>query len=129
MPITRLSLPEATSNAQAQALVEAVQRAFVATCDVPAEDLFFQIVRFAPQDRVLHPTYGGVERSSGVVIAEITFLQGRDDARKRALFREIAKGATACGLRGDDILIYLQENGPIDWSLGRGEAFLDVKAG
>ena len=78
---------------------------------------------------MLHPTYGGVERSSGVVIVEITFLQGRDDDRKRALFREIARGATACGLRGDDILIYLQENGPIDWSLGQGEAFLDVKAG
>ena len=63
------------------------------------------------------------ERSADASIVEITLLTGRNDDRKRSLYRAIAAGAVAAGFRSDDVMVALIENGPIDWSLGRGEAY------
>lgn len=53
------------------------------------------------------------------------FLRGRSDAQKRARYRGVAERAHQIGLRPDDLLVALAENGPIDWSLGRGQAYGD----
>jgi phenylpyruvate tautomerase PptA (4-oxalocrotonate tautomerase family) len=75
---------------------------------------------------VIDPSFGGVERSADACIVEITFLAGRSDEQKRALYRHISQGAEAVGLRADDVVVALTENGRIDWSLGRGQAYVDV---
>lgn len=54
---------------------------------------------------------------------EITFLQGRTDDQKRALYRCVVDEAAAAGYRPDDIMIALTENAPIDWALCQGLAF------
>ena len=43
--------------------------------------------------------------------------------KKRSLYRAIVDGAVAGGFRTDDVMVALVENGPIDWSLGRGLAY------
>jgi hypothetical protein len=72
---------------------------------------------------LIDPTFPDVERSADASIVEITLLTGRNDDRKRSLYRAIAAGAVAAGFRSDDVMVALIENGPIDWSLGRGEAY------
>ena len=94
MPLVRISIPAHLTAEKARALADAVD-----------------------------PTFPDVERSADASIVEITLLTGRNDDRKRSLYRAIAAGAVAAGFRSDDVMVALIENGPIDWSLGRGEAY------
>jgi phenylpyruvate tautomerase PptA (4-oxalocrotonate tautomerase family) len=126
LPLTRISAPSHLARQLVHALAAAVQDALVQTCGVPRNDLFQLLSRFEPEDMVIDPFFGGVERSENACIVEITFLTGRSDAQKRALYRHIAQVAEAAGLRADDVMVALTENGRIDWSLGRGQAYVDV---
>ncbi len=95
------------------------------TCGVPPKDLFQLLSRFDADDMILDPTFGGVNRSADACIAEITFLQGRTEDQKRALFRYISQRAAQAGFRPDDIMVALTENSKMDWSLGLGVAYAD----
>ncbi|MDJ0949595.1 MAG: tautomerase family protein [Alphaproteobacteria bacterium] len=123
MPLVRIAVPTHLPTERVRALADAVHEALVGTCDVPPSDHFQLISRFSDQDRIIDPTFPDVERSADAVIVEILLLAGRDDNRKRRLFEEIAKGAEAHGFRGDDIMVALVENRPIDWSLGGGRTY------
>jgi phenylpyruvate tautomerase PptA (4-oxalocrotonate tautomerase family) len=64
-------------------------------------------------------------RTPDASIVEILFLEGRTVDQKRNLFRRITDRAVSAGFSGDDVMIALTENAPVDWSLGRGRAFGD----
>jgi len=104
-------------------LADAVHAALVATCNVPQNDRFQLVSRFAPDAMMIDPTYPHFERTSNACVVEITFLNGRSDDQKRMLYRHIVAQAVHSGFSADDIVVALTENVPIDWSLGRGEAF------
>lgn len=126
MPLTRISAPKHLPRQVLQALASSVQEGLVQTCGVPPDDLFQLLSRFEPEDMIIDPSFGGVERSESACIVEITLLTGRSDEQKRALYRHVSMGAEAAGLRPDDVIVALTENGRIDWSLGRGHAYVDV---
>jgi phenylpyruvate tautomerase PptA (4-oxalocrotonate tautomerase family) len=123
MPLARLTLPTDLPDTKARGLADAVHRALVDTCAVPEADRFQLLVRLPAHAMILDPHFGGVTRSAEACVVEISFLRGRSDAQKRALYADIARGAAEAGLRGDDVLVALTENGPIDWSLGGGVAY------
>ena len=123
MPLARLSVPAHLSAARVAALADAVHGALVATCNVPVDDRFHLITRFAPDAMLLNPTFPNVRRTADACVVEITFLQGRSDAQKTALYRHLAHAAVQAGFVGDDIFVALTENGPMNWSMGRGEPF------
>lgn len=123
MPLARLSVPAHLSQARVAALADAVHGALVATCNVPVDDRFQLVTRFAPEAMILNPTFSNVQRTPDACVVEITFLQGRSDAQKAALYRHLADAAVRGGFVGDDILVALTENGPMNWSMGRGEPF------
>lgn len=123
MPLTRISAPRHLTLNQVRALADAVQTGLVSTCKVPVDDRFQLIARFAPDEMILNPTFGGMNRTADACIVEITFLQGRSDDQKRALYRCVADEAVAAGFNADDVMIALSENASIDWTLGRGLAF------
>jgi phenylpyruvate tautomerase PptA (4-oxalocrotonate tautomerase family) len=126
MPLARISIPAHLPARQARALADAVHAGLAQTCGVPPEDRF-QLIQRLPEDAmILDPHFGNVSRTRDASIVEITFLRGRTDAQKRALFQSIAAQAEAGGFASDDVLVALTENGPIDWSLGRGLAFQDA---
>lgn len=72
---------------------------------------------------ILDPTFPDVVRTADASIVEITFLRGRTDDQKRRLYGYVVEKAVAAGFVPDDIMIALTENSPIDWSLGRGQAY------
>ena len=123
MPLTRISVPQHLLPSQVKALAVAVQTGLVQTCDVPVDDCFQLITRFAAENMNLNSTFGNMARTRDASVVEITFLQGRTDEQKRALYRRVTDDAAAAGYKPDDIMIALTENAPIDWTLGQGLAF------
>ena len=123
MPLARISVPAHMTAAKVQTLADAVHAALVSTCDVPANERFQLVSRYAERDIIIDPTFPNLQRTADASIVEITFLAGRTDDKKRSLYRAIVAGAVAGGFRSDDIMVALVENAPIDWSLGRGEAY------
>jgi hypothetical protein len=109
--------------AKVRLLADAVHEALVATCDIPANERFQLVSRYAKPDMLIDPTFPDMNRSVGASIVEIILLAGRSDEKKRALYFAIVKGAVAGGFHPDDVMVTLIENKSIDWSLGRGEAF------
>jgi malonate semialdehyde decarboxylase len=106
-------------------LADAVHDALVECCDVPQGDRFQLVSRFEREHLILDPTFGDVQRTAGACVIEITFLSGRTDTQKRRLYRDLAARAVGIGLEQDDLVVGLVENGEIDWSLGKGRAYID----
>jgi phenylpyruvate tautomerase PptA (4-oxalocrotonate tautomerase family) len=129
MPLTRITAPRHLPIVQIKSLAAAVQDGLVMTCNVPPNDLFQVLVRVDKDELILDPSFGGVTRSADACIVEITFLAGRSDDQKRALFAHICSRAVAAGFRADDVMVALIENTRMDWSLGKGIAYADVGHG
>jgi len=123
MPLVRLSFFTGKSAAWRAAVSDAVQQAMVETIDVPPADRFHVLGEHAPGFLVIDPSYLDVARSDDPLIVQITLRGGRSDAQKRALYRRItALLAENPGVRPQDVMIVLTENGLIDWSFGDGVA-------
>ena len=123
MPLAHISVPAHLPPQQVRALADAVHEGLLKTCHVPHDDRF-QLISCVAADRMLwNPTFPDVTRTADACVIEITFLRGRSDDQKRALYRYVVEQAVAADFAADDIMIALTENSPIDWSMGRGEAF------
>ena len=129
MPIARISVPAHMTADKVQALADAVHEALVSTCDIPANERFQLVSRFADRNMIIDPTFPDMNRTADASIVEITWLAGRTAEKKRALYKAIVGGAVAGGFHPDDVMVALLENLPIDWSLGRGEAYGGPKPG
>jgi hypothetical protein len=125
MPLTRISVPDHLSAQQVRGLADAVHDALVKCCDVPQGDRFQLVSRFERDHLILDPTFGDVQRTADACVIEITFLSGRTDDQKRRLYRDLATRAAGIGLAQDDLVVGLVENRAIDWSLGKGRAYID----
>lgn len=123
MPLTRISVPSHLSQNQVRTLADAVHEGLVETCNVPSDDRFQLVSSFQSGAMIMNPTFPNVTRTADASIVEIAFLHGRSEDQKRNLYKCVVKKAVAGGFASDDIMIALTENFPIDWSLGRGQAY------
>ena len=122
MPLVRFDLPAGLPPGRVAALAEAVHRALVETVDVPERDRFQVITEHPPGHLVMDPSFPEARRSREASIVQITLRRGRSEAKKRALFAAIARGAAAAGHDPDDIMVVLTENEPADWAFSAGIA-------
>lgn len=121
MPLVRITLRKGRSPEFLHDAGEAIHQALVAQANVPADDRF-QIFNEV-ETLVAHPSYGGVERSEGLVIIEITLNAGRTVEIKRALYADIVRRLQeSVDVRPDDVLISLVEVTKENWSFGKGIA-------
>ena len=125
MPLIRLSVPAHLNAQQVRGLADAVHEALVECCNVPQGDRFQLVSRFEPDHLILDPTFGDVQRTADACVIEILFLAGRTDTQKRQLYKDLAVRAANLGFNEDDLVVGLVENGAIDWSLGKGRAYVD----
>jgi 4-oxalocrotonate tautomerase len=123
MPLVRISIKKGKPDAAIQAISNGVHEAMVATINVPPDDCF-QIITEHEQVRLIaHPNYLGIARSGDAVIVQITMLAGRTTAQKQALYHAIAANLqNDPGVRPEDVMVVVSENGADDWSFGNGEA-------
>lgn len=91
----------------------------VETCAVNPEDYFCIVVRYAKDDMILHPTYLGERDVAATIIIDITLLAGRTEEQKEALYSDVRMRLDAIGFPPENSIIYLTENGPIDWSFSQ----------
>ena len=119
MPLVRISLNAELPAATQRAIADGVHQAMVDAIGIPAGDRF-QILDQRPAEALIaDPEYLGVARQD-VVFVQITLARGRTPELKAALFAAIAKNLGAAGVRPEDVLVTLTENGREDWSMGHG---------
>ena len=123
MPLVRVTLRKGRSAEFLRDAGNTIHEALVAQANVPADDRF-QIFDEVESDRLIaHPSYGGVERSEGLIIIEITLNAGRSVEIKRNLYADIvARLGRAVDVRPDDVVINLVEVTKENWSFGKGIA-------
>ena len=123
MPLVTISLRKGRTPEAVRAISDGVHDALVAQANVPADDRFHIIHELEPDALIAHPSYGGVERSDGLVIIEIVLNAGRTVEIKKSLYADIASRLLrGADVRGDDILISLVEVTKENWSFGGGRA-------
>ena len=123
MPFVQIFVSGAFDRARVGAISDGVQRALVATVDVPSDDRFQVVCRSEEALLVWDRSFLGVERSDEAVFVYVTLSAGRDDAKKRALYRAIVENLmTTAQVRPADVLIVLSETTRVNWSFGNGEA-------
>ena len=118
----KIFVRENKTDAELRALGDAVHDALVAHANVPVDDRFQILNRLDRDQIVAHPSYGGVSRSDGIVIIEITLNAGRTVEIKKNLYAGIVARLQALAVRPDDVLISLVEVTKEDWSFGGGRA-------
>ena len=123
MPLVRIDLVEGRSAPQVAAISNAIQRALVDCLDVPERDQFQVINEHSPGRLIYNSGYLGVERTDGIVIAQVFLSSGRSTAQKQAFYARAAELlATEAAMRLEDVTIVLTENTRADWSFGQGLA-------
>nr|WP_315487788.1 tautomerase family protein [uncultured Rhodoferax sp.] len=121
MPFIRTNLPQDTSLADQQGIVEGIHQALVDSIGMPTDELFNMVAPYAPGQFWFNRTFNGGARSDRMVVVEITMRRGRSDAMKRALYAAIAKNLQArAGVAPQDVFIFTHENDYSDWSVGEG---------
>lgn len=123
MPFVRIFVSPGFDEAQARAVADGVHAAMTQTIDVPAADRFQVVTRHEPDEMIWDRSFLGVERSDQAVFVHITLATGRDDEKKRSLYRAIVQNLSATArVRPEDVLIVLSEVSRSNWSFGNGIA-------
>lgn len=119
MPLNKLHVPKDFSVDMCHQINDLLHDSLVQTCGVNPDDYFCLISRYAPEDMVLHPTFLGARDVASTIIVEITLLRGRSHDQKEALYQDVRRRLQDIGLAPDNSIIFLLENGPIDWSFSK----------
>lgn len=123
MPLVEITLRTGKSPEYIRSVADAVHEALVTKANVPPDDRFQIVHQLSDTSVIAHPFYGGVNRSSGLVIIRITLNAGRTVEIKKSLFADIAQRLErAADVRPDDVMICLVEVTRENWSFGGGRA-------
>ncbi|MBP0592108.1 tautomerase family protein [Paraburkholderia sp. LEh10] len=123
MPFTRIAVRAGKPAAYRQALTQGIQRALIATFDVPDDDIFMLINEYDDSNFVYGRNYLGITRSDDLVIIQLTVSNTRTVDQKKALYQRIADNlAEHPGVRREDVFVNLVEVQKENWSFGNGIA-------
>ena len=118
VPLIHVHLDRETFEKSHEEIGNAIHDAQIEALGIPADDRF-QI--FQPHDAgelKFDPGYNGVERRSLLVIRVIA-VHMYPAATKQRLFRAIVERFADVGVRAEDVLISVVENGFEDWFAGK----------
>lgn len=116
MPFNKIHVPRALSSEMCNKINDNLHDSLVETCAVNPDDFFCLVCRYEPEDMIFHPTFLGDRDPKGTIVIEIALLAGRTDDQKEALFRDVRRRLGAIGFAPQNSIMYLIENGAIDWS-------------
>jgi 4-oxalocrotonate tautomerase len=123
MPLVEIDLLEGRSEAEIDAISDAVHEAMVAVLDVPQRDRF-QIISERRRGRLrFDPNYLDIERDEQFLLIRITLSAGRKTHAKQAFYHRVAELlADRIGMRAENLSVVMVENEREDWSFGHGRA-------
>jgi 4-oxalocrotonate tautomerase len=123
MPLVEIDLLEGRSEAELDAISDAVHEAMVAVLDVPERDRFQIITERRPGHLRIDPNYLDIDRDEQFLLIRITLSAGRKTDAKQAFYRRVAELlAERIGVRGENLAVIMLENEREDWSFGHGRA-------
>ncbi|MFL6064710.1 MAG: tautomerase family protein [Friedmanniella sp.] len=118
MPLIQIDLDRELFDTHGDQLSAAVHKAQIDALDIPSDDLFQVFTPHGPGELRFDPGYNGVDRQQ-LLLLRITMVHMYDLATKQRLFRAIVERFAEAGIRPEDILISVVENGVEDWYAGR----------
>jgi hypothetical protein len=118
MPLIQVDLDRVLYEAKHEQLSTEIHQAQIDALGVPADDLFQVFRPHEPGELKFDPAYNGVDRKS-LVLIRITMVHMYSVATKRELYAAIVNRLVAIGVRAEDILISVVENGFEDWYAGK----------
>jgi 4-oxalocrotonate tautomerase len=125
MPMTQIYLHSGKPLSYRRAIADGVQRALTDAISVPAEERFQIVTEVSSEDLIFDPGFRNISRSRDFLMILITLKAGRSDSLKQSLYQAIARELKLNpGVRSEDIMVVLRENGASDWSFGNGVAQL-----
>lgn len=118
MPLIQVDLDRRLFEASHDAIGDAIHNAQIEALGIPADDRF-QV--FRPHDAgelKFDPGYNGVDRQA-LVLIQVTAVHMYPVAVKRRFFETVVAKLAPVGIRAEDVLISLVENGFEDWFAGK----------
>ncbi len=133
MPLVRISMVTGRTHEERKVIGSCVHEALVEAIGIPADDLFQVVTEYGYEESATDeapklnmfwdPHYLGIERTSGILFVQVFLRSGRTVEQKQAFYqRTVELLAERAGVRPEDVMITLSENGPEDWSFGNGVA-------
>ena len=118
MPLIQIDLERELFDAKKEEISKAVHDAQIEVLNAPEDDLFQVYRPHEPGEFVFSPTFGGVDRQH-LFLIRITMVHLHPVAAKQRLYEAMTSRLAAVGVRPDDVLICIVENGFEDWWAGR----------
>ena len=118
MPLIQIDLDRELFDSLGDKLSEAVHQAQREALEIPAGDLFQVFTPHGPGELRFDPSYNDVDRQR-LVLVRITMVHLYSVATKQQLYRAIVERFGEAGVRAEDIVISVVENGFEDWYAGR----------
>jgi 4-oxalocrotonate tautomerase len=123
MPLVEIDLLTGRSDAELDAISDAIHEAMVAVLDVPQRDRFQIITEHRSRYLRFDPNYLDIDRDETFLLVRITLAAGRTGDAKQAFYRLLADLlAERTGMRTESLAVVMVENEREDWSFGRGLA-------
>ncbi len=118
MPLIQIDLDRDLYDSLGDQLSKAVHQAQLDALDIPSDDLFQVFTPHGPGELRFDSGYNGVDRQS-LLLLRITMVHMYPAATKQRLYRAIVERFSDVGVRAEDILISVVENGYEDWYAGQ----------
>lgn len=118
MPLIHVHLTRDLFDARHEDIGQAIHEAQIEALGIPEDDRFQM---FQPHDAgefKFDTGYNGVDRRD-ILIIRVTAVHMYDTDTKRAFFKAVVGKLEPLGVRSEDVLICLTENGTDDWYAGR----------
>ena len=113
MPLIRIDMHSARAGQRSQ-ISDAVHSALVEAWGMPADDLFQIFQLHDADDLVYSRTYPNANRTD-IVFIQILAFNGYSPEVKQSGARLVVDRLVAVGVKRDEILIAISENGDGDW--------------
>ncbi|GII57653.1 putative tautomerase YolI [Planotetraspora thailandica] len=121
MPLVQIDLERSLAERLGPQISDGIHQALVDGLGMDPTDKFQIFRTHEPGEIVFDPGYNGVERRQLVSI-QILMVHMYDVTTKYAMFDQIAKQLEEIGIRPDDLLISIVENGFEDWFAGKSRS-------
>ena len=118
MPLIHVHLSRDTFERSHEDIGNAIHDAQIAALGIPADDRFQIFQPHEAGELKFDPGYNGVDRQNLLVI-QVTAVHMYDPGTKQKFFRTVVEKLEPLGIRPEDVLISLTENGFEDWYAGK----------
>jgi hypothetical protein len=118
MPLIQVDLDPDLYESSIDDIGDAIHDAQIEALGIPADDRFQVFRPHSSGELRFDPGYNGVDRSS-LLLIQVTAVHMYPAAVKRRFFETVVAKLAPLGVRGEDVLISLVENGFEDWYAGK----------